>query len=185
MSELSTVTPGRLVGAALVGAGELLAEVGWYKCAYLSQAGKMCAAGAINKTLTGQATDYPSFMLDGLPDVTRRTVQATKRALLLHLAFDREYIVYLPHPARRLVLDPFVTTVPLSHYDSAIASWNDNRCRDADEAIETFRSVPRWAIERAVEDEFEPAAPAPLTVRLPAMRPVSDASTDRELLAVL
>lgn len=177
MSDIYTVKPARLVAAAFVRSAGLLAEHGWVQGSYHQDG--YCVAGALNHTLTGQANESSYRMVAQLPTPTYYTIQAAKRALVLHVNADRSPCACLScQPAPALTRSASWTTT--GYYDSSIARWNDHVCETAAEAVATLLSISDRCVERAVRDEW------PTTrARLIALNPVTDNSTDRELLAVL
>lgn len=190
MSGLSHVQPNRLVAAALARSASVLLEKGWARGSYTSLTGAVCAAGAINLTLTGRPEELGSLEASSLPTVTYLTLQATKRALTLAVTPPKDASCTCPSctpaPARAIMSRHHQQRVSTGHYDGAIARWNDYRCFSAADVVGTLLGIPDRIVEIAVRDEFGVAAPRPvLPVTLPSMRPVSEDSTDRELLAVL
>lgn len=177
MSDIYTVKPARLVAAAFARSAGLLVEYGWTQGSY--QLDGYCVAGALNYTLTGQANESSYPMIAQLATPTYYTIQAAKRALVLHVNADRSPCACLscqPPPALTRST-PWTTT---GYYDSSIARWNDHVCETAAEAVATLLNISDRCVEQAVRDEW------PTTrARLTALNPVTDHSTDRELLAVL
>ena len=206
MSGIYEIAPAELVRNTFAEAAGLLGERGWGAGSYSDVRGHLCAAGAINVALTGNPRSAGPREVERMSSVGYTTIQAAKRAFNRWVNAECRCFRCNPMPARdasaryvdrytsyevAISGDPFAVShtparpapgrMPTDYYDTGIASWNDNRCLDAAQAVATFLSVPDEVVAEAVRAEF--AAEHPL--RLPTLGVMPEQPTPRRVLALV